>query len=170
MIGRTNIQRRIRVLLGDDALGKVVSTRGWVINDPLEEFHDRTVEVIKATPGEDGLAALVADSALHGRYVGRNDAVNHARALERPLPPFTGAHPLRHHRCAHIAPARSLVHRHRPPGVSIVMPDERRGAADGPRIACIKALREWGNCFPEFEKEVSGAVHTHGDYHFWCLK
>ena len=44
------------------------------------------------------------------------------------------------------------------------------GAPDGPRIACIKALRESDNRFPEFEKEVSGAVDMHGDCHFRYLK
>lgn len=57
-----------------------------------------------------------------------------------------------------------------PPGIPIVMPGENMGPLDGPWIAYIKALRDWGNRFPGFEKEVSGAVHKDGDYHFWCLK
>ncbi|MCC6077412.1 hypothetical protein ACFPTX_00135 [Pseudomonas sp. GCM10022188] len=158
------------MLLVDDAFGKGVGRRGRVIDAPLEEFHDRTVEATRAALGEDGLAALIADSALRGRYVGRNDAVIHARTLERPLPPFAGAHPLRHRRGARIAPARSPVHRHHSPGVPTVMPEERRGAADGPWIARIEALRERGKRFPEFEKEVAGIVHTHGDCRFRCLK
>ncbi|WP_082805171.1 Orn/Lys/Arg decarboxylase N-terminal domain-containing protein [Pseudomonas sp. BMS12] len=57
-----------------------------------------------------------------------------------------------------------------PPGIPIVMPGENLGPLDGPWIQYIKALQDWGNHFPGFEKEVEGAVHKDGDYHFWCLK
>lgn len=57
-----------------------------------------------------------------------------------------------------------------PPGIPIVMPGENMGALDGPWLGYIQALQDWGNRFPGFEKEVSGAVHRDGDYHFWCLK
>ncbi|HTO18078.1 MAG TPA: Orn/Lys/Arg decarboxylase N-terminal domain-containing protein [Pseudomonas sp.] len=57
-----------------------------------------------------------------------------------------------------------------PPGIPIVMPGENLGPADGPWLRYIGALQDWGNRFPGFEKEVSGAVHKDGDYHFWCLK
>ena len=57
-----------------------------------------------------------------------------------------------------------------PPGIPIVMPGENMGALDGPWLRYIQALQDWGNRFPGFEKEVSGAVHRDGDYHFWCLK
>ncbi|WP_339511142.1 Orn/Lys/Arg decarboxylase N-terminal domain-containing protein [Pseudomonas sp. RL_15y_Pfl2_60] len=57
-----------------------------------------------------------------------------------------------------------------PPGIPIVMPGENLGPLDGPWIRYIQALQDWGNHFPGFEKEVEGAVHKDGDYHFWCLK
>lgn len=57
-----------------------------------------------------------------------------------------------------------------PPGIPIVMPGENLGPLDGPWLGYIQALRDWGNRFPGFEKEVSGAEHKDGDYHFWCLK
>ena len=57
-----------------------------------------------------------------------------------------------------------------PPGIPIVMPGENLGPLDGPWLRYIGALQDWGNRFPGFEKEVSGAVHKDGDYHFWCLK
>nr|WP_298163786.1 Orn/Lys/Arg decarboxylase N-terminal domain-containing protein [uncultured Pseudomonas sp.] len=57
-----------------------------------------------------------------------------------------------------------------PPGIPIVMPGENLGPLDGPWLSYISALQDWGNRFPGFEKEVSGAVHKDGDYHFWCLK
>jgi arginine decarboxylase len=56
-----------------------------------------------------------------------------------------------------------------PPGIPIVMPGENLGPLDGPWIRYIQALQDWGNHFPGFEKEVEGAVHKDGDYHFWCL-
>jgi arginine decarboxylase len=57
-----------------------------------------------------------------------------------------------------------------PPGIPIVMPGERMGPADGPWLGFIRALQQWGARFPGFEKEVEGAVHKDGGYHFWCLK
>lgn len=57
-----------------------------------------------------------------------------------------------------------------PPGIPIVMPGENLGPVDGPWVRYIQALQDWGNNFPGFEKEVEGAVHKDGDYHFWCLK
>ncbi|MNV92784.1 Biodegradative arginine decarboxylase [compost metagenome] len=57
-----------------------------------------------------------------------------------------------------------------PPGIPIVMPGENLGALDGPWLSYILALQDWGNSFPGFEKEVSGAEHKDGGYHFWCLK
>lgn len=57
-----------------------------------------------------------------------------------------------------------------PPGIPVVMPGENLGPLDGPWIRYIQALQDWGNHFPGFEKEVSGAVHKDGEYHFWCLK
>ena len=56
-----------------------------------------------------------------------------------------------------------------PPGIPIVMPGENLGPVDGPWVRYIQALQDWGNNFPGFEKEVEGAVHKDGDYHFWCL-
>ena len=57
-----------------------------------------------------------------------------------------------------------------PPGIPIVMPGENLGPLDGPWIRYIQALQDWGKHFPGFEKEVEGAVHRDGGYHFWCLK
>jgi arginine decarboxylase len=56
-----------------------------------------------------------------------------------------------------------------PPGIPIVMPGERMGALDGPWLSYIRALEAWGERYPGFEKEVEGAVHKDGKYHFWCL-
>ncbi|MEE2025851.1 Orn/Lys/Arg family decarboxylase [Alkalimonas mucilaginosa] len=56
-----------------------------------------------------------------------------------------------------------------PPGIPIVMPGENLGPIDGPWLQYIQSLQNWGNTFPGFEKEVEGAVHKDGQYHFWCL-
>lgn len=86
MIGRTNIQLKKRVLLVDDDLANPMSARGRVLNDLVDEFHNRNTDVVKATSYEDGLASVVADAALHCICVdwtlGRNDTASHALALE----------------------------------------------------------------------------------------
>ncbi|SDH12272.1 arginine decarboxylase [Pseudomonas benzenivorans] len=86
MIGRTNIQLRKRVLLVDDDLAQPTGARGRVLNELVEEFHERNTEVIKAASFEDGMASVVADAALHCICVdwtlGSNDAASHVLALE----------------------------------------------------------------------------------------
>src|SRR5690606_16297069 len=86
MIGRTNKQLKMRVLMVDDDLGSPNSMRGRVLTELVEEFHNRNTELVKATSYEDGLAAITSDAALHCICVdwtlGKNDDVSHAQALE----------------------------------------------------------------------------------------
>lgn len=56
-----------------------------------------------------------------------------------------------------------------PPGIPIVMPGENVGPADGPWLGYLRALQEWGQAFPGFEKEVEGSKLMDGEYHIWCL-
>lgn len=57
-----------------------------------------------------------------------------------------------------------------PPGIPIVMPGENFGPADGPWLSYIRALQDWGQTFPGFEKEVEGTVVVDGAYQAWALK
>jgi len=86
MIGRTNKQLKMRVLMVDDDLGSPNSMRGRVLTELVDEFHSRNTELVKATSYEDGLAAVISDAALHCICVdwtlGKNDATTHAQALE----------------------------------------------------------------------------------------
>jgi len=57
-----------------------------------------------------------------------------------------------------------------PPGIPILMPGENIGPADGPWLAFLHAMENWGREFPGFEKIVEGAVVEDGKYNFWCVK
>lgn len=84
MIGRTNKPLKMRVLMVDDDLGSPASARGRVLNELVEEFHNRNAELVKATSYEDGLASVIA--ALHciclDWTLGKNDDASHAQALD----------------------------------------------------------------------------------------
>lgn len=57
-----------------------------------------------------------------------------------------------------------------PPGIPILMPGENAGPEDGPWLAFLRSMENWGKEFPGFEKIVEGAVVEDGKYHFWCIK
>lgn len=57
-----------------------------------------------------------------------------------------------------------------PPGIPIVLPGENFGPADGPWLSYIRALEDWGQTFPGFEKEVEGTVVVDGAYKAWAIK
>ncbi|HEY9103133.1 Orn/Lys/Arg decarboxylase N-terminal domain-containing protein [Chitinimonas sp.] len=57
-----------------------------------------------------------------------------------------------------------------PPGIPIVMPGESFGSQSEPWLSYMRAMQEWGQRFPGFEKEVEGSVLKDGVYHVWCLK
>lgn len=57
-----------------------------------------------------------------------------------------------------------------PPGIPILMPGENIGPDDGPWLAFLHAMENWGREFPSFEKIVEGAVVEEGRYNFWCVK
>jgi arginine decarboxylase len=57
-----------------------------------------------------------------------------------------------------------------PPGIPILMPGENIGPADGPWLAFLRSMEDWGREFPGFEKIVEGAVVEDGKYRFWCVK
>jgi arginine decarboxylase len=56
-----------------------------------------------------------------------------------------------------------------PPGIPIVMPGENVGAENGPWLGYLRALQDWAQAFPGFEKEVEGSQLRDGEYHIWCL-
>jgi arginine decarboxylase len=57
-----------------------------------------------------------------------------------------------------------------PPGIPIVMPGENIGPADGPWLAYMRILQDYGHRFPGFAKECEGAEEHDGVYHVYCVK
>ena len=57
-----------------------------------------------------------------------------------------------------------------PPGIPMLMPGENTGAADGPCIGYLKALRDWDRRFPGFGHETHGIEVHDGEQYLHCLK
>jgi len=55
-----------------------------------------------------------------------------------------------------------------PPGIPMVMPGERIGAADGPYVGYLRALRDWDLRFPGFEHDTHGVEMEDGEYFIYC--
>ncbi|RDI96962.1 arginine decarboxylase [Dyella solisilvae] len=56
-----------------------------------------------------------------------------------------------------------------PPGIPMVMPGEVAGAADGPYIGYLNALRNWDATFPGFGHDTHGVEAEDGEYYVQCL-
>ena len=50
----------------------------------------------------------------------------------------------------------------------MVMPGERIGAADGPYVGYLRALRDWDLRFPGFEHDTHGVEMEDGEYFIYC--
>ncbi|HZF15848.1 MAG TPA: Orn/Lys/Arg decarboxylase N-terminal domain-containing protein [Steroidobacteraceae bacterium] len=57
-----------------------------------------------------------------------------------------------------------------PPGIPMLMPGENFGAADGPYIGYLRALRDWDRRFPGFAHETHGVEVKDGEHYLHCLK
>jgi arginine/lysine/ornithine decarboxylase len=57
-----------------------------------------------------------------------------------------------------------------PPGIPLLMPGESAGAASGPHLAYLHALRAWQRRFPGFTPEIQGVEIVADDYRFLCLR
>jgi arginine decarboxylase len=57
-----------------------------------------------------------------------------------------------------------------PPGIPMLMPGENLGAADGPYIGYLKALRDWDRRFAGFGHETHGVEVKSGEQYLYCLK
>jgi arginine/lysine/ornithine decarboxylase len=57
-----------------------------------------------------------------------------------------------------------------PPGIPMLMPGESTGAADGPYVGYLRALRDWDRRFPGFTHETHGVEVRDGEHHLQCLK
>jgi len=57
-----------------------------------------------------------------------------------------------------------------PPGIPMLMPGESTGAADGPYVGYLRALRDWDRRFPGFTHETHGVEVRHGEHYLQCLK
>lgn len=71
-------------------------------------------------------------------------------------------------RLAHRVLAVALVPY--PPGIPLIMPGENAGAAVGPHLAYLGALREWDRRFPGFAHEVLGLEEEGGEAKAFCLQ
>jgi len=56
-----------------------------------------------------------------------------------------------------------------PPGIPMMMPGESAGAADGPYIGYLRALRDWDQRFPGFGHETHGVEVDAGEHYLRCL-
>jgi arginine/lysine/ornithine decarboxylase len=57
-----------------------------------------------------------------------------------------------------------------PPGIPMLMPSESTGAADGPYIGYLRALRDWDRSFPGFAHETHGVEVKAGEHYLQCLR
>jgi arginine decarboxylase len=57
-----------------------------------------------------------------------------------------------------------------PPGIPMLMPGESTGAADGPYVGYLRALRDWDRRFPGFTHETHGVELRDGEHYLQCLK
>jgi arginine/lysine/ornithine decarboxylase len=56
-----------------------------------------------------------------------------------------------------------------PPGIPMMMPGETAGAADGPYIGYLKALKSWDHTFPGFGHDTHGVEVHDGEYYVQCV-
>lgn len=86
MIERTIRPLSRRVLVVDDELTQGTTAGGRSVRALVEEMRARGLEVVEALSGEDGLATVSSDAALHCVFVnwtlGRNDRRSHQNATE----------------------------------------------------------------------------------------
>jgi arginine/lysine/ornithine decarboxylase len=57
-----------------------------------------------------------------------------------------------------------------PPGIPLLMPGESAGAADGPYLGYLRALRSWDSRFPGFGHDTHGIEKRDGGQFLQCLK
>jgi arginine decarboxylase len=57
-----------------------------------------------------------------------------------------------------------------PPGIPMLMPGEKTGAADGPYLGYLRALWAWDKRFPGFGHDTHGVENRDGNYWVQCLK
>jgi len=57
-----------------------------------------------------------------------------------------------------------------PPGIPLLMPGEKAGAAEGTALTYLKALEAFDEAFPEFSHDIHGVEVVGGKYHILCLK
>ena len=57
-----------------------------------------------------------------------------------------------------------------PPGIPMLMPGEDIGAADGPCMGYLKALRDWDRRFAGFGHETHGVEVRDGEQFLYCVK
>ena len=57
-----------------------------------------------------------------------------------------------------------------PPGIPMLMPGEDLGAADGPCMGYLKALRDWDRHFAGFGHETHGVEVRDGEQFLYCVK
>ncbi len=57
-----------------------------------------------------------------------------------------------------------------PPGIPLLMPGEKAGAADGIFLHYLKALEAFDKAFPEFSHDTHGVEVKDGKYYILCLK
>lgn len=57
-----------------------------------------------------------------------------------------------------------------PPGIPLLMPGEKAGAADGVFLSYLKALEAFDESFPEFSHDTHGVEVKDGKYHILCIK
>jgi arginine decarboxylase len=57
-----------------------------------------------------------------------------------------------------------------PPGIPMLMPGESAGAANGPYLSYLRALRDWDERFPGFGHDTHGVENKEGRYYMQCLR
>jgi arginine/lysine/ornithine decarboxylase len=57
-----------------------------------------------------------------------------------------------------------------PPGIPMLMPGESAGAANGPYLSYLRALKGWDARFPGFGHDTHGVEAKDGRYYMHCLK
>jgi arginine decarboxylase len=57
-----------------------------------------------------------------------------------------------------------------PPGIPMLMPGENFGAADGPFLGYLKALRDWDRQFSGFAHETHGVEVRDGEHFVYCVR
>ncbi len=86
MIGRTNKTFKRHVLVVEDQLANLDTTRGRALHDLVTEFQQRQVELVQARSYDDGHAAIISDAGFHCIFMdwtlGDNEADSHAEVME----------------------------------------------------------------------------------------